>query len=121
VTATALTLKAGTYYRTRDGRKAYVSCIVEPSPFGDCKNENPCFGFINGQHPRHLWKQDGESACHHPASDLVDEWREPRTWTETITVFDGGSGQPCQTLGKVTGSIKVLARKAVTITEGEGV
>jgi hypothetical protein len=116
VTATALTVKVGSYYRTRDGRKAYVAATVNPMSH----TEWPVIGWIG--ECSHSWKLNGRAYLDDSVStnDLVDEWQEPRTWTETITVFDGGCGSPCQTLGKVTGSIKVLARKTVTLTEGEG-
>ena len=76
------------------------------------------------------WRGNGHGSCHdengqHQCSstlDAVAEWREPRTWkVEVVTVeqIDGSACQYIQPPGfKWVG--KVIARKIVTLTEGEG-
>jgi hypothetical protein len=112
MTATEIKLKAGCKYRTKLGTQ--VHC------YGP-KHDDPQWFVValDGEAAAYLVNELG--MCFNTNLDIVDEWREPRTWIETITVFDGGMCSPCQTLGKVSGSIKVLARKTVTLTEGEGV
>jgi hypothetical protein len=112
-----LKLVAGKYYRTRDGRKAYVAAALE-NPLGRPASD-PIVGFIGDDD--FSWRENGQflpsqlSAC-----DLIAEWREPREWT--VTVYE-----PLDSLGGVRFAIRdepflcnrILAR--VTVREGEGV
>jgi hypothetical protein len=71
-------LKEKTYYKTRNGHKAYVAAIVE-SPFGEGLAQ-PAIGFISmlGD-SQECWGLDGsyfKDGCG-SGSDLISEWKEP--------------------------------------------
>lgn len=74
-----LTLEAGKYYRTRDGRKAY---IVGQNPFDkdDADIGFPFGGFVRGGNGDCLewWRGDGRFEVREDAMDLVAEWVEPK-------------------------------------------
>ena len=70
-----LTLEAGKFYRTRNGRKAFVGC---ENPFADGSTLR-VFGYIEGAGIA-IWRTDG---CYFSdgaaaSSDLVAEWVEPK-------------------------------------------
>ncbi len=73
-------LKEKTYYRTRDGRKAYVS-----GSLADACNEVRFFGIL-GDAPL-IWRADGISTIIDKL-DLISEWRE----TLKIEALDGLMG-----------------------------
>ena len=66
-------LEAGKYYRTRNGKKAFVAGI---NPIKDL-NTDPAVGFV-GPVP-HSWQIDGryENYSKQSRHDLVEEWIEP--------------------------------------------
>ena len=70
-------IEVGKYYRTRDGRKAYVS---GPHPFLSEDSTYKFAGFIDGEaHNRaHVWTAKGEwLRCKISGKDLIAEWSEP--------------------------------------------
>jgi hypothetical protein len=119
-------LRAGAYYRTRDGRKAYVSCVLEPSPFGGKPYVMPVCGWIEGRGIPKGWPLDGREAP--PAEsmeDLVDEWREPRVLERHLMFYEVPDSEVVFCAQCVKPPVldipgKVLARVAVRVTEGEG-
>ena len=60
----------------------------------------------------------------HNELDLIEPWEEPRVFEDEIIIVDGGYGNITRWLGSDWGAIKdlgtVIARKKITITEGEG-
>jgi hypothetical protein len=107
-------IEAGKYYKTRDGRKAYVAAVLE-NPLGRTVTHK-CLGFVGDRYMS--WTDNGhEWSCFggNP-SDLIAEWREPREWT--VSIVDVGDGTYCTTVHPHFGG-KVLAR--VVVREGEGV
>lgn len=72
-----LTLKPNTYYKTRDGRKAFVGCLNPNNAF-------PTAGYIVGDSAWQTWRIDGSIRSSESPNnfDLVSEWTEPklRTW-----------------------------------------
>jgi hypothetical protein len=72
-----LDLQAGKYYRTRDGRKAFVAAVVPPSPFGKHKFTN--FGYIDDEDGVFTWGAAGHynEDLSQGAYDLVAPWSEP--------------------------------------------
>ena len=124
--AEVLTLQPGRYYRTRDGRKAYVASVGNPF---DVDYDCPAAGFICGDDVGCEWPLDG---CGESETeiDLVEEWRDPpKTKTQTIALYEA-NGTICmlnydskeQARDIIEGSCgyKLLAVKEVTLTEGDG-
>ena len=111
-------IEPGKSYRTLDGRRANVVGI------GPDDWPRPAIGYVDGQTVTCQWKLDGKH-CSDPgcASDLVSEWREPVT--RTVTMFLTPAGKIHEFPGEQTQPLiylaEVVARKVVTITEGEGV
>jgi hypothetical protein len=109
-----LKLEAGKYYRTRDGRKAYVAAVLV-NPLGS----SPCFpfaGFVDSAECR--WNERGTSAyCGQRGVDLIAD--EPREWT--VYVYDDHhDGCFATSLALLQDTrYKLLAR--VVVREGEGV
>jgi hypothetical protein len=119
LTMSELKLEAGRYYRTRDGRKAYVVAVLL-SPFGKPKsNDNNCVGFIEGDTGIYWWYATGHrfNGMGEMPEDLIDEWREPREWT--VYVCEDRINQNVYPLLFRPGAGNLLAR--VTVREGEGV
>lgn len=67
-----LTLEAGKFYRTRDGRKAQVAGV---NPFHD--NAFCYVGWICGEGGNIGWKEGGKNGCNSNL-DLVAEWVDPK-------------------------------------------
>jgi hypothetical protein len=117
-------IEAGKYYKTRDGKKAFVEHVFQKSPFsGSSPSGYTSFGFIEGNGQVDWWTADGfYVTCGQGCNDLVAEWREPRVVVREVLLVETRSGDfgcvfdQWQSLGD-----RVLARKKVTITEGEGV
>jgi hypothetical protein len=109
-----LKLVAGKYYRTRDGRKAYVAAALE-NPLGRPASD-PIVGFIGDDD--FSWRENGQflpsqlSAC-----DLIAEWREPREWT--VYVYDRHDGCVATSLALLQDTRYTLLAR-VTVREGEG-
>lgn len=107
-------IEAGKYYRTRDGRKAFVAGII---PSGE--SEYPCVGWVEGETNGESWKIDG---CFFAGSDrdrdLVAEYREPVT-REMLLFECGGDYRAADAkFAAGLGGWKLVGRG--TITEGEG-
>lgn len=71
--------ETGKYYKTRDGKKAFVMFSGQ-NPFLDPKNRWTVYGVI-GNSAVHSWDSEGKSQSfggNHP-NDLVEEWDEPIT------------------------------------------
>ena len=124
--AEVLTLQPGRYYRTRDGRKAYVASVGNPF---DADYDCPAAGFICGDDVGCEWPLDGGGESE-TEIDLVEEWRDPpKTKTQTIALYEA-NGTICmlnydskeQARDIIEGpcGYKLLAVKEVTLTEGDG-
>lgn len=68
-------LEAGKYYKTRDGRKAFVAAVAMPNPFG-ASSAYTARGYCNSTDTLFSWTVNGcEYSCGRTASgDLVSEW-----------------------------------------------
>lgn len=117
-----LVLKAGCFYKTRNGRKAFVSSLT--SPFTD--TYQPVVGWVEGLHSVQTWDAGGHYWNNHGPSemDLVGEWREPIQQTATVGLVKWPGDCPTFIAvlhnGHAATGYQVIARKTVTITEGEG-
>lgn len=105
-------LQANKYYRTRDGRKAFVAAVCINGTWPD--SDYQAIGWCD-ESPED-WMPDGIWDDHENPSDrdLVAEWRESPPVDVTVYLFSDG------TTSLVPGREDVIARKTVTITEGEG-
>jgi hypothetical protein len=78
--AKALTLEAGKYYRTRNGRKALAAAIMPKNPFKEGGEVGyPIRGYIDG-FGAGSWTSNGHFGDDHydDDRDLVAEWVEPK-------------------------------------------
>ncbi|WP_322884149.1 hypothetical protein U8C35_06360 [Sinorhizobium medicae] len=87
--ANTLTLETGKYYRTRDGKKAYVYGV---NPFATVGGEHEVVGVIDGYgqetwHRDGHWFSQGDKPC-----DLVAEWVEPKRIKGWVNVYPGVIG-----------------------------
>jgi hypothetical protein len=107
-------LEAGKYYKTRDGRRAYVAAVLE-NPLGAVGTCYPVLGYIGDIYAS--WRLDGRASREPEVpGDLIAEWREPREWTVYVYACKGGDvvSSTTEWVG-----LKPLAR--VVVREGEGV
>lgn len=83
-------LKEKTYYKTRDGRRAYVA---ERSPFATTRGDRWIGLFETGG--AHSWRADGMSYTETASAlDLVEEWREPVRVSGFVNVYPDGFTSP---------------------------
>jgi len=107
-------LEAGKYYRTRDGRKAFVGYVQT-----DIDNRSFFGHIVIDQHKYqpHCWFENGGGRSHPDRSDLVEEWREPVT-REVFLLRSQYSGDTVVAGHEGQRGWEVIAK--FTITEGEG-
>jgi hypothetical protein len=121
-----LKLETGKYYKTRDGRKVYLVATECPGDvLGDEQPRHwPVIGWVKGMPRIQMWHHGGRHDSWKEELDLVAEWREPRT--QTVTILMQACALPdappyvCVE-GHQMPQFKTLARKEITITEGEGI
>lgn len=68
ITPDELKLEVGKCYRTRDGRKAFVSYYVS--------SINKFVGIIHGENTTRTWGLNGECSTVCMNNDLISEWRD---------------------------------------------
>jgi hypothetical protein len=89
-----MTPEVGCYYRTRDGRKAYVSVLFPPSPWGGLQPRYVALGWIEGDDAESSWAADGR-CCEwrdtEDPRDLIAPWRDPVTVKGWVNVYEDGS------------------------------
>lgn len=124
-----LEIVAGRYYKTRDGRKAFVSCIIERSPFQDgASHTYPVCGYIeSGVGGSSSWVSSGmywaDAGQQHDA-DLVAEWRDPATEERVVYLVRNQAGEVLCSMQTVGGKLPLCWRECaigstrVTVTEG---
>jgi hypothetical protein len=88
-----MNIEAGKYYKTRDGRKAYVEHTSDPNPFQPKANEILLVrGYVDGLGSL-SWRADGRfstDSTRKESLDLVAEWLEPvkvSGWVNVYTNF----------------------------------
>lgn len=123
-----LKLEQGKFYRTRDGRKAFVAAVIKPSPFSNSANGYPVVVYLDHELFRRFYNLDGslDSDGSPSCLDLVAEWREPQQIAVELVMVrreNGTVNYSTSRGGRVTHMEPdtIIARKQVTITEGEGV
>ena len=106
---TDIILRPNTYWKTRDGEKAFV---FDKSPFHEL-----WVGVIDSG--SYTWQKNGRWSIQYANEiDLIEEWHEPVSNTvELVQCFDG-TRHYCHIAGPC--GYKITARKTTTITEGEG-
>lgn len=110
-------IESGRYYKTRSGKKAYVAAVENPF---QPSSSWPMCGWIDGYQMASEWAIDGR---HTPAgesqADLIAEWKEPVTVTRWLLLWsDNSTSLHSDPLSLPLSHL--VARKQVTITEGEG-
>jgi hypothetical protein len=85
-----LKLEAGKYYRTRDGRKAFVTAVAMENPFGAMNELYPVIGYVEGRYASASWTAEGFllMECER-GDDLVAEWVEPKRIQGWMNVYAG--------------------------------
>lgn len=116
-----LELRAGAYYRTRDGRRAFVDCLVGPNPFKEQDWRDTVIGYIDGLGPM-SWKASGEYLGKvEDDRDLVAEWREPHKVEVVFCRYPNGDEMWYASTMPGSKWPHAVARKVIEIPEGEGV
>ncbi|MGG7581717.1 hypothetical protein [Rhizobium sp. Nf11,1] len=121
--AKALTLEAGKYYRTRDGRKAFVSGT---NPFSEGSHIR-AIGVVYGNGVQG-WDLSGAfSSLGGHGLDLVDEWVEPKrikgwlnVYPENDESFDIVKYHPTREQADVSALSTRIACIKIDVLEGEG-
>lgn len=107
-------IEAGKFYRTRDGKKAYIAHIRND----DVHTSQLAIGFVYGDANAMSWQLGGHLAFPREfGDDLVEEWREPAF--RKIAIYwmsDGQLHMAYAGLFPPPGEFK--ARALVTLTEG---
>ena len=105
-------ITAGKYYKTRDGRKAFVSAVEVPCE-RYCVNKriHPVLGYIGVGQCSWTEAGHGDARCE-TEYDLVAEWREPVAKVVTVYMLPDGNVWFCDPRKKS------IASTRVTLTEG---
>lgn len=122
-------LEPGRYYRTRDGRKAFV-CAEMNNPFvmGSMKSSRPYRGYIDGRHNVHCWYANGRLDLGNESDgDLISEWKEPETVVRWVNLYRDRDGSLqfgdvsflSREQANMAGTSRRVACKRIEITEGE--
>lgn len=111
-------IEVNKWYRTRDGRRAFV---IGRAP-DECHRKFPLIGLVpseDGAYCLISWTDGGtEYTTDNSCSDLVSEWREPVSREVTVYLLRTAGGIVYAVFG---GDItNAIAKKTITITEGEG-
>lgn len=127
-------IEAGKYYRTRDGRRAYVDSVRLPNPLAPKARYKPVSGFLEGNDGSSTrWWSDGRwgPADSSPKGiDLISEWDAPDKTSAWVVVFwnekhgyDGDVAFTASDAGEMMADPaegwECIARKRIEITEGE--
>jgi len=130
----ALTLEPGKYYRTRDGRRAFLTTTINNNPFrSDGDGRYPVSGFIEGD-GRNDWSASGEfyeNGMNNHNGDLIAEWVEPKRikgWlninrplgAECGDVASTGNVWASKEHADVCASERRIACIEIDVLEGEG-
>ena len=140
-------LEVGKTYKTRDGRKAVVVGRIPENPLAYYGRAfAPVKGFIEDAPSTFSWNDDGVACdCSRLATaeylarmrasltradnDLVAEWKEPVKKTAYVTMWDTPTpgayhhvtiGDEDFIRGFSSHGYRLLAKREITITEGEG-
>jgi hypothetical protein len=86
-------IEAGKFYKTRDGRKAFVVSVDLPNPFGGNSTYTVSV-YIEGLSNRITVTDRGRLYINTPdcAADLVAEWREPASEDRVVYLVRGHGG-----------------------------
>lgn len=115
-------IEVGKYYKTRDGRRAFVAGHTLDNPFVKHAAKWRFIGYLSGEPDQYVWGEGGEDFCdgNERPLDLVSEWREPRTEAATIYLNTNCYKNGVEaSFTPARDNYQTLARKRVTITEGE--
>jgi hypothetical protein len=103
------------FYRTRDNRKVEVVAVRDGYAVG-FDNTWALTWLVDGQH----WNWASGTAGSSRSLDLVAEWREPkRSQTFEVALVERHGEIDVLWRRQAYGE-KILARRTITITEGEG-
>jgi hypothetical protein len=92
-------LKEKTYYKTRDGKKAFVSAIIS-NPFVPFTGQ-PAIGFCEGIGQME-WREDGgffREGWKQSTFDLISEWKEPVVVKRYVAWIRDGYDKAVRTTG----------------------
>ena len=115
-------IEAGKFYKTRDGKKAFVASFTPPNPFPDGGNTRyPFTGYVQGW-DMETWTADGISfSDEENITDLVAEWREPASEERVVYLVRFSDGKVSCMMRKAKDGppiTKPIGSSRVTVTEG---
>lgn len=119
-----LEIKAGKYYKTRGGAKAFITAISLKNPFSPESDNYPAEGFIEVSPWRMTWTINGRRFGPSDASseDLIEEWREPVTREFYVFMFRTGdhvSFTYSTNKPESSRASEIIACRKIKLTEGE--
>jgi hypothetical protein len=111
-------IEAGKYYKTQDGRRAFVSCL---EPF---THLHPVIyiGVIEGEpDTSYRWDVNGVFCCNGSCTELnlVSEWVEPVQYTELVRLYRAGATYFAHIGDPHNDNAVLIGRKTITLKEGE--
>jgi hypothetical protein len=85
-----MNIEQGKYYKTRDGRKAFVTAMLRDSPFSTGGSSKvPFRGWIDGSSLIQSWTDSGRRLEYRESpSDLVAEWVDPISIDLTVRLIE---------------------------------
>lgn len=71
-------IEAGNFYRTRNGKRAFVAAIIPDPPFAMTLNIHPAMGYIEGVNGKYSWSSEGKFTTANCIDqyDLIAEWED---------------------------------------------
>ena len=114
-------LEVNKSYITSDGRKVFIAGIVQ----NEKGNSTEAFatGFIADTPMPKLWRLDGRCVQGLGYMDLVEDWKELRSREEMVYLketLNSDGGMDTFISYYPGGEGKVIAKKIIKLTEGEG-
>ncbi|TPM41406.1 hypothetical protein [Mesorhizobium sp. B2-3-4] len=83
-------VEAGKFYKTRNGKKAYVAGI---SPFDSTAESRRAIGWVEGDEESTEWFASGHYHKYQDTeSDLVAEWKEPKRIRGFVNLYPSETG-----------------------------
>ena len=116
-------IEAGKYYRTRNGKKAFV---CGSNPLVEADSMFALLGYVDNEGPM-TWNLDGVGVNIYSKYNLVEEWKDPQVFTVTVSIFHNKQTRNAEVRAKFglphksidTVNFDLLTQQTITLVEGE--